>query len=156
MARQSKEAQIESGILTPSYASELSGHARTTVRNWTKNGTLTQIRFPGSKEIRVSALELMKLLIESCWPFERDLAIAAVNYSRRCKYDHLAYTQEIVNTFASIDPANRKAIVFVPNTPEIVVWDRDGHIVKPPAPATKPTPHEGITHGDGIDLTPAI
>lgn len=149
MARLSKQAQIEIGILTPSVAAELSGHARTTIRNWTKDGTLTATRLPRSQESRISSLELMKLLIENCWPFERNLAVAAANYARRNQYDHLAYTQEILDSYGHTTPKQRKEIAFVPNTQETIVWDKAGNVVSP-LPSSN-TSQEGTGNESSIE-----
>lgn len=160
MARQTKDAQYETGILSPVVAAELSGHARTTIRNWTKNGTLTPISLPGSSEVRISALELMKLMIESCWPFERNLALAARNYARRSQYDHLSYTQEMVDTFGQITTKQRKEIKFVPNPPETIVWDKAGNVVSPLPPrieqAKQSQPEGSISDGPAISTAPTI
>ncbi len=128
MARQLKELQIDTGIISPSVASEITGHARTTIRNWTKNGILKPIKLTGAGESRISALELMKVLIADCWPFERNLAVAAVNFSRRYQYDHLAYSQEVLKSFGFITPEQRKEIKFVANLPESIEFDAAGNV----------------------------
>ena len=144
MAARNQQEQVEQGLLSPSIAALLAKRNRASIRNWARDGTLKPYRFRQKGEVRVSALELMRHMINLRWPFAKELAIAAYNFAKSAEYSSVEYCKEILRTYEKTSPEDRVNIPFVPNPPETVDWDDSGDI-RDSQPPTKKTDGEQHT-----------
>jgi hypothetical protein len=127
MASTSRTDQISSGLLSKSTAAEFASISRPIILKLIAQGKLKPLKPLGTKEIRISALELLKHLIACKFPFPSDLAKAAVNFAHRMQPDHLSYTREIFRTFG-ISPEERVKIPLVLDG-EMPAFDAAGNVV---------------------------
>lgn len=114
MPRHGREQQIKNGTLSPNLAAELTEVSPNTIRSIVEKGSLRPITFEGTRDLRVSALELLRLWIHRKLPFRRDLLVAARCYA---VFNEPARIEEIDACIKTFDK-NQKLLVAGPQPAE--------------------------------------
>jgi hypothetical protein len=82
MGRLGMDKQLENGLLSPTTAGEVLGKSANTIRTFfTKHG-LARIAVPGTREVRISALDLLRFALKHKIPFSASLFGSARAYAR--------------------------------------------------------------------------
>lgn len=83
MARSTLDEQIELGLLTANSAATIMPMSRTSITTLGKRGLIPRLSTPGIREVRFSALELLRYCIDNMLPVAPKLQQAAYNYAAK-------------------------------------------------------------------------
>lgn len=120
----SVKKQMDSGMLSPNLAGALTGHSGNTIRKFmlpsSQHGGiyLTPIHLPGTREVRVSAVDLLRLCLRHRHPFQRGLIEASLNYAHLFETSTVPHIKKVLHLFDTNAGRDQMAAVcLIPVTP---------------------------------------